>query len=357
VAQQNADLSDEEKIKAAIDAYFALRYEGQKTLVAQDFFDLIEDNTLDWVKKEKDKRDIEIYIADLYDTPYASYSYTIDYDSIGIDKKKALVQLRESNEVITMPDLITSKMGNLPHTFTLHNKKDSWVIYKDEYQDEISEGLKNQTKEELLKQVDDNYQKNEQKGSSFSNKVLASVVAQLAALATYSYNGTLAKNYANTYWNTTSPPYYVGLGQDCTNFVSQAIYAGQGKTPPNTGGMTTSPTRNITNDWYYVWNNSGSVPWINVPGQYSFITGNTSRIGPYGTGTTNFCNARVGDVIQIQDASGWFHEGIVVSASTPCVGLQSYYIDAHTINRYYMQLNGWSMYAMRIIRINGWRGN
>lgn len=31
-AQQNLDLSDEEKIKAAIDAYFTSRYEGQKVL-------------------------------------------------------------------------------------------------------------------------------------------------------------------------------------------------------------------------------------------------------------------------------------------------------------------------------------
>jgi len=156
-AQGNADLSDEEKINAAIEAYFTLRYEGQKLLAAQDFSSVVDDKTLDWVKQEQDKREIEIYIASLYNTPYKSYSYTLDYDAVDIGKEKASVQLRESNEIITLPDLVTSKMGNLQHTFTLHNKKGAWVIYKDEYEDELSLGLKRQTKADLLKQVDENY--------------------------------------------------------------------------------------------------------------------------------------------------------------------------------------------------------
>ena len=49
-AQRNPALTDEEKIKTAIDAYFTTRYEGQKPLAAQDFSTLTEDNTLDWVK-------------------------------------------------------------------------------------------------------------------------------------------------------------------------------------------------------------------------------------------------------------------------------------------------------------------
>lgn len=355
-AQQNSDLSDEEKIKIAIDTYFTLRYEGQKTLIAQDFSDLIEDDTLDWVKKEKDKRDIEIYIADLYDTPYVSYSYTLEYDSIDIDKKKAVVQLRESNEVVTMPDLVTSKMGNLPHTFTLHNKKGEWVIYKDEYKDEISEGLKHQPKEELLKQVDDNYQKSG--NSSSGNKVLASVISQPLALTTYSYNRTLAKNYANTYWNSYNTTYYkTEPDTDCANYVSQSIYAGQGYNPPNTGGMKTG-TRDYYKDWYYDYpSKSGPLPWIRVGEQYSFLTGAYgTRVGPYGSQLSGYCGLQPGDVIQLKNSSGtWFHEGIVVAVSSPCVGMQSVYVNAHTVNRYYMQLNGWSTYTLRYISISGWR--
>src|SRR5260221_9280893 len=94
VAQANPQLSDEEKIKAAIDAYFTTRYEGQKLLVAQDFSSLLEDNTLAWVGKEKDRREIEIYMATLTGLKYQSYKYTLDYGSIEIKDNKAVVQLR-----------------------------------------------------------------------------------------------------------------------------------------------------------------------------------------------------------------------------------------------------------------------
>lgn len=178
-AQQDPELSDEEKIKAAIDAYFTLRYEGLKLLKAQDFSALVEDKTLNWVRKEKDKQEIEIYVATLYDSPYIEYRYTIDYDSIAIDENKAVVQLRESNEVVTKIDLATSYMGNLPHTFVLHNKnKKGWVIYKDEYQDEISQGLAHQTKEELLFKVKENYEKSKQQSSTPINGEIASASAQ-----------------------------------------------------------------------------------------------------------------------------------------------------------------------------------
>ena len=119
-AQQDPNLDDEAKIKAAIDAYFTLKYEGQKLLEPQDFSILIEKEDLDWVKMEKDKRDIEIYVANLYESPYLKYKYTLDYDSIIISGNKATVQLRESNEVTTKRDLSTSYMGNLPHLFILH---------------------------------------------------------------------------------------------------------------------------------------------------------------------------------------------------------------------------------------------
>lgn len=100
VAQANANLSDEEKIKAAIEAYFTLRYEGQKLIEQQDFSGLVDDNSLDWVNKEKDKREIELYNASLFDLSYISYSFTLDYDSIEIKDNKAVIQLRESHEIV-----------------------------------------------------------------------------------------------------------------------------------------------------------------------------------------------------------------------------------------------------------------
>jgi hypothetical protein len=139
VAPQKTDLSNEEQIKAVIETYFTIRYEGQKSIVAQDFSFLVQDDTSEWVKKERDKREIELYIADLFNLGYQSYKYYLDYDSIKIDGDQAIVQLRESHQVVfnaIAPEV--SYMSNLKHTITLINEKDGWVISKDDYQDDLS---------------------------------------------------------------------------------------------------------------------------------------------------------------------------------------------------------------------------
>jgi len=56
-AQANPQLSDGDKIKNVIDAYFKSRYEGQKRLELEDFDPLLSNKTQKWVQKEKDKRD------------------------------------------------------------------------------------------------------------------------------------------------------------------------------------------------------------------------------------------------------------------------------------------------------------
>jgi len=376
VAQQNADLSDEEKIKAAIDAYFTTRYEGQKLLDQQDFSPLLDDNTLDWVKKEKDKREIELYIASMFDMKYVSYSYILDYDSIEIKNNKATVQLRENHEVVfesIAPEV--SKLADLQHTFTLHKKKGAWVIYKDEYQDELSKQLSHMTKDEIKKQIDENHQKDlDRKSSAFfksGNKVQAMILPNVAALVNRSYNGTAAASYADTYWSSYNTNWYkTNPGTDCASFVSQAMYAGEGKTPPDTSGMTTASGRSYNTDWYFVFNNpkgtqngSGSLPWIRVQEQYDFIRGNTAKIGPYGyrvndAGTT-YCDIGVGGIAQLYNVNGtniWDHEGMVVQIND-CYTMSKVLVDAHTTNRYHYPLSNWASYNMRFIHISGWRGN
>lgn len=160
-AQQNPDLNDEEKIKITIDTYFTLRYEGQKSITEQDFSSLVEDDTLDWVKKERDKREIELYIACMFDLGYQSYKFDLDYTSIEIKKDKAEVLLTESHQVVfnaIAPQV--SEMSGLSHQITLHNKNGVWVIYQDEYKDENTQLIASSTKEEIKKQVDENYSAN-----------------------------------------------------------------------------------------------------------------------------------------------------------------------------------------------------
>lgn len=382
-AQQNPNLTDEDKIKAAIDAYFTTRYEEQKVLQAQDFSTMIEDNSLASVKKEKDKREIELYLASRFDLKYHSYKYTLDYDSLDIKDKKATIKLRESHQVIFNADTSqVSEMANLQHVFTLHSKNGLWLIYQDEYQDELSRGLNHLSKEDIKNQVDENYQdqlKRKAAFHGFGNKVLASPAARPLGLTAITYNRTAARNYAEAYWNnSTFSPYYRidPSGNDCANYVAQSINAGLTNTSPPTAPTATAMgpagtyppgNANWSQQWYYKFNThngttmalgySASFAWINVSGQKNFIqTNNGTKKGPYG-GVISTCSAAVGDIVQLQGVSQagvWDHEGIIVmaTASDPC-SVSTYYVNSHTTARHNYPVSSWAVYPMRFVKISG----
>lgn len=377
-AQQNTDLSDEEKIKVVIDAYFTLRYEGQKAVREQDFSSLVEDNNLDWVKKEQDKREIELYIASLFDLGYQSYKFSLNYDSIEIEGDQAVVQLRESHQVVfnaIAPEV--SGMANLKHIIMLHNKKDGWVISGNQYQDELSQALDSMAKEDIKKRVDENYQEDlerQKQNSNLSNEVIETPSISATSLMNYAYNRAEAVYYADTHIPTESCPmcgyntaYYrteYTYG-DCTNFVSQALYAGGGVAPPDTRGMTTASNRNINTDWYYVFNSpvgtqngSGSTPWIGVEAQKTFIATNTNKIGPYGYETADLCYVNKGDMVQIRVYHSYYdHEGLIVGKGAGCGTLSNTLVDAHMNDRYHYPLSYWSSYPMRFIVISGYKSD
>lgn len=263
MAQKNLAISNEEKIKTAIDAYFITRYEGQKLLQMEDFSPLLANNTQAWVKKEKDKRDVELYVAKLFNLKYASYKYTLDYDSIEVKKNKAIVQLRESHQVVfeaIAPEI--SKLSNLPHTLTLRYKKGAWVIYKDEYQDELSQNLDRTNKDKIKQQVDENYNEN-------LRETISTITPSLIARG---YSRTAALTYAQTHYSyeTKNPAYFNmywrnGYNGDCTNFMSQIIYAGAPKMNSASWYYKNKGTSNTSDDtWSY--------SWAGVPDLYNFLT-------------------------------------------------------------------------------------
>lgn len=370
-AQSNPQLSDEEKIKTAIDTYFTTRYEGQELLAAQDFSPVLEDNSLAWVQKEKDKREIELYLASLFDLKYVTYNYTLDYDSIEIKNNKATVLLRESHTVVfeaLAPE--PSELFNLPHVFTLHNRKGQWVIYKDEYQDELSEEMSQLNKEQIKKIVDQNYIEDQNQKSQGPDTSEVLTIPSTIDRTTYTYSRSLSTGYADNHVASTCYPnsgcnyntayYKTEPDTDCANFVSQSIYAGEGKTPPDTSGMTTAANRSYTYDWYYVFNHpantqngSGSRPWVDVQRQMDFIRNNLQNesIGPYGYLAT-FSSAAAGDPVYISQYTTHDHEGIIITKGS---SLSTTTIDAHTNDRKHYPLSNWATYTPEYVHIQGWQ--
>lgn len=346
--QKNVKANDIERIKSAIDAYFTIRYEGQKIMTEQDFSILVEDEASDWVEKEKDKREIELYIASLFDLGYQSYKFNLDYDAIDIKNNKAVVKLRESHIVVyhaTAPN--ESMLSNLLHTITLHYEKGMWVIYKDEYRDELSQQLTYMSKDDIKKQVDENL-----KLQNMAQPVDTSSLAVTNIL----FNRTWAVNYANIRSSIYNTDWYATEDSDCTNYTSQSLNAGGGKAPPDTSGM--SPWGSSQNNWFYdFYTRSGSLGWSRVAENYTFIIQNASGLGPVGWVTNSLCYTQPGDIVQIRGAitpGEWDHQGIIVKTGN-CTNTNTYYINAHTNDHYQEPLSIWASFPKRYIIISGFK--
>lgn len=389
-AQQNADLNDEEKIKTAIDAYFTLRYEGQKSIMEQNFSSLIEDSTLDWVKKEKDKREIELYIASLFDLGYQSYKFILDYDSIEIENDKAVVLLKQSHQVVykaVAPQI--SELSGLPHIITLHSKNGVWSIYKDEYEDEYTRLIETTPKEKIKQQVDENYKFSRENDSAILEEAPANPKVNPLYYGSFAYNSAAAVIFADNYASSNSSPapipqaiknayqatygspypsswpqnYKVESDTDCANFVSQAIFEGTGYQSGDTNYFNPTPN---DNNWYYKFSPTaqGSTTWVRVgapsgsiAGLYNFLLNtNPAKRGPYGSlqGTCCLCSSIFpGDPILMKSGSTWQHVVIVSSKSYPC-SFSNILVDSHTSYYKKQPLTTWSAYAWSGVHIEGY---
>jgi hypothetical protein len=194
-----------------------------------------------------------------------------------------------------------------------------------------------------------------------------------SSVQTFPYYRVEAVYYADThvptaacpvcYYNTTyyKTEYEGSTCVDCTNFVSQAIFAGGGGHPPDTTGMPAWPDADYFQDFYYTFSypRSGSYPWIYVTGQKDYFVSYDSNVGPTGYLTYNLCSTQKGDIVQINNlpAPGYDHEGLIVQKGSNCGDLSTTWIDAHCNDRYHYPLSSWSSFPMRFIHITGYRSD
>ena len=121
-------------------------------------------------------------------------------------------------------------------------------------------------------------------------------------LITKPYQRERAVEYATKWAFDRNPLFadYTGIGGNCTNFVSQAVYAG-------------SCTMNFTPvyGWYYLSDRERTASWTGVEFFYNFIVGNRG-VGPYGR-EVEIDQLLVGDVIQLgREVDGYYHTLLVV---------------------------------------------
>jgi len=162
------------------------------------------------------------------------------------------------------------------------------------------------------------------------------------------YDRIRAVEYANEWALGRNPKYYdySGLGGDCTNFISQCIYAG--------GGIM-----NYTKDlgWYYINPNDKAPAWTGVQFLYNFLTRKAGGPGPVGE-ETGITSVEPGDIIQLafQETGRFSHSLIIVKCGDP-PALDNILIDTHSYDRKEYPLSNYFWSRIRFIKIIGVRPN
>lgn len=153
------------------------------------------------------------------------------------------------------------------------------------------------------------------------------------------YDRQAAINYAREWAFRRNPRYldFSDIGGDCTNFVSQCLYAGSGV-------MNFTPIYG----WYYLSSSNRTASWTGVEYLYNFLTANEG-IGPFGR-ETGEDETEIGDVVQLGDADGDFYHTIIVTSLYPEIQVASHSNDA--FNR---PLSSYDFDTVRFIHIDGVR--
>lgn len=152
------------------------------------------------------------------------------------------------------------------------------------------------------------------------------------------YNRQKTIEYARIWAKKRNPIFFDfdTLGGDCTNYVSQCIFAGS-----NIMNYST------TNGWYYISPSNRSASWTGTEFLYNFLTTNTKN-GPFGKDIP-IEQACIGDIIQFGNQTKFHHSAIVVSNTNDI------YLAAHTQDSYMRKLSSYTHPRTRCIHIEGIR--
>lgn len=151
------------------------------------------------------------------------------------------------------------------------------------------------------------------------------------------YDRRKALRYAEKWAMGRNPAYFdfTRLGGDCTNFVSQCLFAG-------TGVMNFTPVTG----WYYRSAADRTASWTGVEYLYRFLISNRGP-GPAGIPCGPEA-AQIGDVLQLGDGTGRFYHALLVirPGSDPLVA-------AHDNNAWARPLSSYDFQSVRAVHIPG----
>ena len=160
------------------------------------------------------------------------------------------------------------------------------------------------------------------------------------------YDRQAAVDYAREWALSRNPRYYdfEEIGGDCTNFVSQCLYAGSGV-------MNYTPTFG----WYFISPDDRAPAWSGVQFLYDFLTSNGGA-GPYGE-ELPLIYAQPGDVIQLSFDGQNFTHTVIITRIPLFPAPAGILIAAHSYDALDRPLNTYNYRTARLIHITGARNN
>lgn len=155
------------------------------------------------------------------------------------------------------------------------------------------------------------------------------------------YNRQKAVQYANKWALDRNPDYYNfdELGGDCTNFISQCLYAGSGV-------MNYTPTFG----WYYRSLNDRTPSWTGVEFMYNFLTTNRGP-GPYGV-VAPLIEVRPGDIIQLSFDGEVFSHTLFVLTTGILPFHNNILVASHSQDALNRPLSTYTYQKLRMLKIN-----
>lgn len=132
------------------------------------------------------------------------------------------------------------------------------------------------------------------------------------------------------------------FGGDCSNFVSQSIFAGAGM-------MNYTKTFG----WYYISSYDRSPSWTGVQYLYDFLTKNKSD-GPYAV-ETDISNLEIGDIVQLGDSDMKFYHSLFITKIDGVPSIDTIYVSTHSIDVKDQKLSSYVFENVRGIKILGVR--
>ncbi len=158
------------------------------------------------------------------------------------------------------------------------------------------------------------------------------------------YNRTAAVNYALKWAFSRNPNYldFHGLGGDCTNFVSQCVFAGSG-------------VMNYTKTfgWYYTSSSNRTPSWTGVEYFNKFFSSNQG-IGPFAS-EVPLAKALLGDIIQFGDENYHFFHTAIITKIDPVPSPESVFVASHSYDADYRRVASYSFDILRVLHIEGVR--